>query len=350
MHRVASSLAASHQGRLISIGSLLVAVSLVLGSAVDLPAFAQSEEEVAKARREADSAAGARSMAEDRFRTVDAQMAAALSRYEQITAELVEAVTSSAHAEELVRAHEAKVREHKTEVRQLVLRAYAGASTSDLSLVIGAGTLEDAILTNKIMARAAERTDETLTELVALRSDLDERRQGLKGAQGRIVSLRSEADALVDELALHAEAAALLVGGTRVAERKANVAYSVAVDELEAAIHSISPRAYGWRPLINAYFPAELRWEALQVLDCESRGKPDARNESSSAAGLFQFLEGTWRLASTAAGFPDADPFDPEANVASAAWLVDLSIRTDHRFGRWGRWACQLIGWPRNFD
>jgi hypothetical protein len=54
---------------------------------------------------------------------------------------------------------------------------------------------------------------------------------------------------------------------------------------------------------------------------------------------LFQFIPGTWANVSPKAGWGGASPFDPEANVASAAWLVDYSI--DLGQYRWYHWTCR---------
>ncbi|MBT8240278.1 MAG: hypothetical protein KJN63_03535, partial [Acidimicrobiia bacterium] len=72
-------------------------------------------------------------------------------------------------------------------------------------------------------------------------------------------------------------------------------------------------------------------------------GTPTALNPTSDAAGLFQFLPGTWLIASKGAGFEGADPYEPEANVASAAWLVQRSIDWEHPEGAWGHWACKRV-------
>ncbi|NNF63269.1 MAG: transglycosylase SLT domain-containing protein [Acidimicrobiia bacterium] len=96
-----------------------------------------------------------------------------------------------------------------------------------------------------------------------------------------------------------------------------------------------------WRPLVTAYFPADLVEEALSVIDCESNGDPLALNPSSGAAGLFQFIPSTWSWASDFAGWSGANVFDPEANIASAAWLVVDSINGGHSGGAWGHWTCK---------
>lgn len=96
-----------------------------------------------------------------------------------------------------------------------------------------------------------------------------------------------------------------------------------------------------WRPLVEEYFPAERVEEALSVIWCESRGNPNVVNDISGAAGLFQFVPNTWGWASAEAGWAGASVFDPEANIASAAWLVQVSIDTNHPGGAWGHWSCQ---------
>ncbi len=94
-----------------------------------------------------------------------------------------------------------------------------------------------------------------------------------------------------------------------------------------------------WRPLVERYFPEDRVEEALSIIDCESDGDPIARNPRSSASGLFQFLDGTWSGASEQAGFEGQSPFSPEANVASAAWLVEYSIGAGA--SPWAHWTCR---------
>ncbi len=81
-------------------------------------------------------------------------------------------------------------------------------------------------------------------------------------------------------------------------------------------------RVERWRPLVELYFHSEdVEW-AMRVMRCESRGDPAAANPRSSARGLFQHLERLWPERAVSAGWPGADIFDPEANIAVAAWLL----------------------------
>ena len=94
-----------------------------------------------------------------------------------------------------------------------------------------------------------------------------------------------------------------------------------------------------WRSLVAQYFPDYLVDEALAVMACESFGDPSITNPSSGAAGLFQFIPSTWGWASPPAGWEGASPYDPEANVAVAAWLVQYSI--DRGQDAWHHWVCK---------
>ncbi len=88
-----------------------------------------------------------------------------------------------------------------------------------------------------------------------------------------------------------------------------------------------------WRALVTKYFRAADVDTALRIMSCESGGNPSAKNPNSSASGLFQHLGKYWTGRSAAAGFFGASIFDPEANVATAAWLRDQK-------GGWAHWVC----------
>lgn len=99
------------------------------------------------------------------------------------------------------------------------------------------------------------------------------------------------------------------------------------------------PPVERWRPLVGAYFPAALVGEALSIIRCESHGDPAAVNPVSGAAGLFQHMPRYWPDRAAAAGFPGASILDPEANIAGAAWLVEVSMESG--LPPWYFWSCQ---------
>lgn len=107
-----------------------------------------------------------------------------------------------------------------------------------------------------------------------------------------------------------------------------------AYDLVPAAVSGVRD----WRPLVRAFFePADVD-RALGVIRCESGGRADAKNPTSTASGLFQHLGSLWGERAAAAGWAGADVFDPVANVAVAAWLV-----YDH--GGWSHWAPSAGCW-----
>ncbi|MGA7270041.1 MAG: transglycosylase SLT domain-containing protein [Acidimicrobiia bacterium] len=93
-----------------------------------------------------------------------------------------------------------------------------------------------------------------------------------------------------------------------------------------------------WRPLVERYFQPGDVDRALAVIRCESGGDPVAANPRSSARGLFQHLARLWPKRAAQAGRPGADIFDPEDNVAVAAWLV-------YHGGGWSHWNPSRSCW-----
>lgn len=74
----------------------------------------------------------------------------------------------------------------------------------------------------------------------------------------------------------------------------------------------------------------------LRIMQCESAGRPDAKNPNSSASGLMQHLTRYWPDRSERAGMPGADVFDPQANIWVSAWLALAAPE-----GGWQHWVCK---------
>lgn len=88
------------------------------------------------------------------------------------------------------------------------------------------------------------------------------------------------------------------------------------------------------RELISAHFESADVNRAIRVAWCASSFNPASINPASGASGLFQHLPENWAEHSAAAGRPTASIFDPEANVAVAAWMLyELP-------GGWSHWDC----------
>ena len=98
-----------------------------------------------------------------------------------------------------------------------------------------------------------------------------------------------------------------------------------------------APTAEAWRELVSGYFAPGDVDRALRVIWCESRGDPLAKNPTSTASGLWQFLRAWW---AGEWGYP-FDPFDPTASTKRAAELV-------YGPGQgWDHWLASRSCWDR---
>ena len=101
----------------------------------------------------------------------------------------------------------------------------------------------------------------------------------------------------------------------------------------------VSPTS-GWlsqvqvRALVSLYFQEEDVNRAIRVAWCESRFDPDAVDLNTGATGLFKHLPRYWEERAASAGFAGAEPTDPEASVAAAAWAV-------YEGGGWDVFGCR---------
>lgn len=86
----------------------------------------------------------------------------------------------------------------------------------------------------------------------------------------------------------------------------------------------------GWDLTIAAYFPPGEQAKACSVMMCESQGNPAARNPRSTASGLWQFLDSTWRA--TTGRSDRAFQASPDEQTAAAAALW--------RSSGWQPWVC----------
>ncbi len=101
----------------------------------------------------------------------------------------------------------------------------------------------------------------------------------------------------------------------------------------------VSPTS-GWlsqvevRALVSLHFEEEDVNRAIRVAWCESRFDPGAVDLNTGATGLFKHLPRYWQERAENAGFAGAEPSDPEASVAAAAWAV-------YEGGGWDVFSCR---------
>lgn len=103
---------------------------------------------------------------------------------------------------------------------------------------------------------------------------------------------------------------------------------SIATRDADAPEETIETPTSSWlsevevRALVTAYFePTDVN-QAVRVAWCESRFDPNAKDLRTGGVGLFNHLPPYWEERAANAGFPEADPTDPEASTAAAAWEV----------------------------
>lgn len=112
------------------------------------------------------------------------------------------------------------------------------------------------------------------------------------------------------------------------------VHYTANPDQIDRAIDDLQPAAE--KPcdvvcIIRAVFPDNAEDGAIRVAKCESGLNPAAKNENSSATGLFQIIRDTWNAYSDA-GWSRTDPLH-NTLVAYRIWRSDG--------GSWRQWVCK---------
>lgn len=253
--------------------------------------------------------------------------------------------------------------------------AYMQAVALPSAVVFGTSTLERALVAQRSFALLSGEDDIEINTLAITERDLRSLEDRYRIELSQVQALQLEVDGQADHLEQLFVAADQDVAAAIASARAADSAYREALDEAERAraiaaerekrkqasttttrppstsIGTTTTIAGGggartfratterWRSLVALYFPANMVDDALAVIDCESRGLPDAYNPYSGASGLFQFIPGTWAVASVKAGFSGASPFEPEPNVASGWWLVSYYMSRGKP--AWAAWSCQ---------
>lgn len=357
--------------------SALLALSL-LATVVfidDRPSLAQNaddEEEAAEdARRRAEVADGLVDDATAARAGLEEDLAAAIAKVNELTARLSIVGAEVDRIGEQLDFAGVELAGIQDQIETQAVDAYMTVVGSPSVSLVNTDTVEEALVASNAVGNVVVYGNEQVDTLFIKRRNLEELQQTWGDRQEEYRRLQEQVQAEVDRLAdLYAEADAAVAAAIRESEQadaqyrealtavdlaRAAAAERVRQREREMAATATTgttsgntdgdrtwdhpPNVERWRPLVEKYFPADRVEEALRIIRCESHGNPDAYNTYSGAGGLFQFVPSTWISSSPRAGFPGASPFDPEANVGSAAWLGKRFESLGLYF--WGAWSCR---------
>jgi soluble lytic murein transglycosylase-like protein len=370
----------SKGGRRAAAASVLLLLTLVLAPFV---AYAQID----SYQVDLDQAEGAKEQA-DGFVTValanraevEAQLLATLENYQNLAFQLSSVSADLARLSDLIDLTGAALVAARQSVDRQGVEAYMQALSLPGGIVWSSDSIEDAMVADRTLAILAGVDEDEAAALAVSERDLRALDLQYQAEFRNVESLATQVEAeaaLLQELFTLADLTVAAAIGEALA---ADAAYRSALDEVEQAraaeeelerqaergttttattavatsstgtttpvsttipggiSRPLKPAVEQWRSLVASYFDPVLVDQALSIIQCESLGDPNAYNPYSGASGLFQFIPGTWAVTSLKAGFGGYSAFDPEANVASAAWLT--SYYQGAGLNPWTPWHC----------
>jgi len=304
----------------------------------------------------------------------------ALNSYEQAAESLARANADLDRIAQSLVFAEAQASDAESSLDTQAAAAYMEAVSAIPTVVLDTGSVEHALIVDRVFRSSQEETLGRLDELLVMRRELDAIRVRFQENRDEVETLTVELDEEADQLADLFSQANEEVAAAFEEARAAEVEYRLALDAVdqaraaeeerrrqeeaaraatattttapsatnttvaEAATEEwppipISSRTMSWKPLTEVHFQSDLVLDALVIMQCESDGDPEAVNPYSGAAGLFQFLPGTWAVASVQAGVGDRSVFDGEANIIAASWLAEYY--RSRGYDPWRPWSCR---------
>lgn len=346
-------------------------------------AMAQSVDEAktdaAEARERAEIASGFVSEAIAEREELELQLAETISRVSEIAAKLSIVGSGLDRTAAQLGFADVEMAGIESAIEVQAVDAYMTVLASPSFSVINSPSVEHAMVVSSVVEDVVASGRANVDSLVVKRRNLEGLQEAYLAEQAEFQALQDELDAEVEHLAaLYDQADAQVAEAVRTA-KSADAEYRAALSAVDLARARAEerqrqeersttttttttaprdttttttssggggpwdhpPRVEQWRPLVEQFFPSNRVEEALRIMDCESNGDPDAYNPYSGASGLYQFLPSTWASTAPKAGYPDASPFDPEANTASAAWLANRyqELGSDY----WAAWSCRRV-------
>lgn len=361
---------------------LLVDVSLVRAQEAD-----QTEEEAESAARRAEVASGLVSEAVANREAIELELAATLSRLNDLAAELSAVSNALTKVDEQIAFADAELIAIEQAIELQAVDAYMNAIGIPAMSFVSSDSVESALVAGVVVEEVVNSGRETVDQLVAKKRELESLQAEQIAKQAQVAQLKSEVDAETDKLVALYEEADTAVALAIEEANAADAAYRSALSAVDAARARdaeekrqderttttttgttgttappttqppttspptttggggggwvFPPAVEQWRSLVASYFPSHRVDEALRIMECESLGDPNAYNPYSGASGLFQFIPSTWAATAPQAGFPGASPFDPVANTASAAWLANRYEELGQYY--WQAWSCRRV-------
>jgi hypothetical protein len=358
---------------------------LASASAASAQSIDQAEDEAAAAQRDAETATGLVDEAVADRESIETQLATSISRANDLAASLSQIGASMDRLAGQLGFADAELAGIKAEIEIQAVDAYMSVLASPSLSLMGSGTVEEALVASTVVEDVVSDNRAHVDELYVKRRTLEELQALYLAQQEEYAAIQAEVDAEVEHLAALYEAADAAVGRAVREAQAADAAYREALGAVDLAKAraaeqdrqdnrgttttttspgtttttspqstppttsappsttptSFPPHIEQWRGLVSQFFPASRVNEALAIIRCESNGDPDAYNPYSGAAGLFQFLPSTWATTSPNAGYGGASVFDPEANVATAAWLANRYQQLGQYY--WQAWSCRRV-------
>jgi Transglycosylase SLT domain len=361
----------SNSGRRAAAASVALVMVLALA-----PFVARAQTQLEEAEGAKEQAEGLVSAAVANRAQVEAELLATLDSYQSLSFQLSSVSADLVRLSELIDATSTALSAARRSVDRQGVEAYMQALSMSGGMVWRMATIEDAMVAERTLSILAGAEEDESASLSVIERDLmllDETyRVEFRNVQSLTLQVETEAVRLQDLFSLADSKVAIAIGEAMAAD----AAYRSALDEVEraraaekqsereaesvptttpivteatattmvattvpgATSRQLKPAVEQWRSLVAAYFDPIMVDQALSIIQCESLGDPGAYNPYSGASGLFQFLPGTWAVTSTRAGFGGADVFDPEANVAAAAWLASYYQASGRN--PWTPWHC----------
>lgn len=325
---------------------------------------------------------------------IEAQLFEVLDRYQANAERLAETWQSLERLNDTLAIAEARQESTRDSFETQAVAAYMDAVGSTAVIVIDSGTIESAMVAQETLGRTTRDALSQLDGFLAFRDQVDEIRAATAARADETAAVQADLDADAAELEELFAAANAEVSAAYQQALEAEARLADATDVLQAAQQTttttapvttttappttttttatgattpgsstttappttttatttttapeswppipISSATYGWRPVLEAHFASDLVLDALVIIQCESVGDPDAVNPYSGASGLFQFMPGTWAVASVGAGVGDRSVYDGEANIIAASWLAEYY--RSRGMDPWRPWACR---------